>query len=205
MPVMSRVERAFCRSAPWQSFTGRVVLPWLLGDTELRGQVLEIGSGPGANAQALLERHGSVQLTATDLDPVMVAAARRRLAPYGRRVAVAKADATDLPFDDDDFDAAVSLLMLHHVIDWRDALAEVARVLRPGGTVVGYDLMDRLTARIVHLADRSPHRLLAPDDLAHGLAAAGFTAVEVDTAAGGTVARFRAAVPEDGHQREPSI
>lgn len=203
MPVMSRVERAFCRSAPWQSFTGRVVLPWLLGDTELRGQVLEIGSGPGANAQALLERHGSVQLTATDLDPVMVAAARLRLAPYGRRVAVAEADATDLPFDDDGFDAAVSLLMLHHVIDWRDALVEVARVLRPGGTVVGYDLMDRLTARIVHLADRSPHRLLAPDDLADGLAAAGFTAVEVDTAAGGTVARFRAAVPEDGHQREP--
>lgn len=203
MPVMSKVERAFCRSAPWQSFTGRVVLPWLLGGTELRGHVLEIGSGPGANGQALLERHGSVQLTATDLDPVMVAAARRRLAPYGRRVAVAEADATDLPFDDDGFDAAVSLLMLHHVIDWRDALVEVARVLRPGGTVVGYDLMDRLTARIVHLADRSPHRLLAPDDLAEGLAAAGFTAVEVDTAAGGTVARFRAAVPEDGYQREP--
>lgn len=97
MPVMSRVERAFCRSAPWQSFTGRVVLPWLLGDTELDGQVLEIGSGPGANGRALLERYRAVELTATDLDPVMVAAARRRLAPHGARVTVTKADATDLP------------------------------------------------------------------------------------------------------------
>ena len=192
MPVMSRVERAFCRSAPWQSFTGRVVLPWILGDTDLRGRVLEIGSGPGANGQALLRRHRAVQLTATDLDPVMVAAARLRLAPHGRRVAVAEADATDPPFDDDHFDAVVSLLMLHHVIDWEDALGEVARVLRPGGTLVGYDLTDRPTARIVHLADHSPHRLLASGELADGLASAGFAAVHVDTAALGTVARFRA-------------
>ncbi len=35
MPVMSKVERAFCRSAPWRSFTGRIVLPWVLGDTQL--------------------------------------------------------------------------------------------------------------------------------------------------------------------------
>ncbi len=192
MPVMSRVERAFCRSAPWQSFTGRVVLPWLLGDTELDGQVLEIGSGPGANGRALLERYRAVELTATDLDPVMVAAARRRLAPHGARVTVTKADATDLPFDDDHFDTAVSLLMLHHVIDWRDALVEVASVLRPGGTLVGYDLTDRRTARIVHLVDRSPHRLLASGELADGLDAAGFTAVQIDTAALGTVTRFRA-------------
>ena len=82
--------------------------------------------------------------------------------------------------------------MLHHVIDWRDALVEVARVLRPGGTLVGYDLTDRRTARIVHLVDRSPHRLLASGELADGLDAAGFTAVQIDTAALGTVTRFRA-------------
>ncbi len=195
MPVMSRIERAFCRSAPWQSFTGRVVLPWLLGDTGLVGAVLEIGSGPGANAGAILDRHRTVELTATDLDPVMVAAARRRLGSYGRRVVVTEADATDLAFDDDQFDTVVSLLMLHHVITWRDALSEAARVLRPGGTLVGYDLTDRLTARAVHLVDRSPHLLLAPGELIDGLAAAGFAGVEVDTAAFGAVARFRAAVP----------
>lgn len=195
MPVMSKVERAFCRSAPWRSFTGRIVLPWVLGDTQLRGEVLEIGSGAGANAQVLLERHPDMQLTATDLDPLMAASARRRLARYGHRVTVTEADTTALPFEDDRFDAVVSLLMLHHVIDWRDALDEVARVVRPGGTLVGYDLTNRLTARAVHLADRSPHRLLDPDDLEAGLVAAGFTAVQVDTAALGTVARFSATTP----------
>ena len=195
MPVMSKVERAFCRSAPWRSFTGRIVLPWVLGDAQLRGEVLEIGSGAGANAQVLLERHPDIQLTATDLDPVMVASARRRLASHGHRVTVTEADTTALPFEDDRFDAVVSLLMLHHVIDWRDALTEVARVLRPGGTLVGYDLTDRLTARAVHLADRSPHRLLDPNHLVAGLTAAGFTAVEVGTGVLGTVARFSATAP----------
>lgn len=195
MPVMSKVERAFCRSAPWRSFTGRIVLPWVLADTQLDGEVLEIGSGAGANAQVLLERHPDIQLTATDLDPVMVAAARRRLASHGHRVTVTEADTTALPFEDDRFDAVVSLLMLHHVIDWRDALTEVARVLRPGGTLVGYDLTDRLTARAVHLADRSPHRLLDPNHLVAGLTAAGFTAVEVDRGVLGTVARFSATAP----------
>lgn len=192
MPVMSRVERAFCRSAPWQGFTSRVVLPWVAGNPEPRGRVLEIGSGPGANARALLERYRSIDLTATDIDPVMVTAARKRLAPYDHRVDVLKADATHLPFNDDSFDTAVSLLMLHHVTDWRDTLAEVARVLRPGGTLVGYDLTDRFAARTIHLIDRSPHRLLSPADLAYGLTEAEFTAVQFNTAALGTVARFRA-------------
>ena len=192
MPVMSRVERAFCRSAPWQSFTGRVVLPWLLGDTGLDGAMLEIGSGPGANAGAILDRHRTIELTATDLDPVMVASARRRLASYGHRVVVSEADATDLPFDDDHFDTVVSLLMLHHVITWRDALSEAIRVLRPGGTLVGYDLTDRLTARAVHLVDRSPHQLLAPGELADGLATAGFSDIHLDAAVLGTVTKFRA-------------
>ena len=201
MPVMSKVERAFCRSAPWRAFTGRLVLPWVLDDTRLRGEVLEIGSGAGANAQVLLDRHPDMHLTATDLDPMMVASARRRLAPYGRRVTVTEADTTALPFEDDTFDAVVSLLMLHHVIDWRNALSEVARVLRPGGILVGYDLTDRLTARAMHLADRSPHRLLAPSDLTDGLAAAGFTAAQVDSRVLGTVARFSAAAPASVPQR----
>lgn len=195
MPVMSKVERAFCRSAPWRGFTRRVVLPWVLGGTQLRGEVLEIGAGAGANAEVLLDRHPGIQLTATDLDPVMVTSARRRLAPYGVRVTVTEADTTALPFEDDRFDAVVSLLMLHHIVDWRDALDELARVLRPGGTLVGYDLTDRPAARAVHLADRSPHRFLDPGDLAVALTAAGFTAVQVNTGVLGTVARFSATTP----------
>lgn len=72
MPVMSRVERAFCRSAPWCAATGRFVQPWVLGDTELRGEVLEVGSGAGTNTQVLIEGIPDITITATDLDPTHV-------------------------------------------------------------------------------------------------------------------------------------
>ena len=54
--------------------------------------------------------------------------------------------------------------MLHHIIDWERAVAEVARVLRPGGTFVGYDLLRTPLASLFHRLDGSPHRLLVPDD-----------------------------------------
>ncbi len=60
-----------------------------LGDTELRGQVLEMGSGPGANGRALLERHGTFELTARDLDPLTV--------PLQRDTAVASATSPIAP------------------------------------------------------------------------------------------------------------
>ena len=48
----------------------------------------------------------------------------------------AVADAQDLPFDDDSFDAVAALWMLYHVPDLHRGLAEIRRVLRPGGTFV---------------------------------------------------------------------
>ncbi|HAS13484.1 MAG TPA: SAM-dependent methyltransferase [Acidimicrobiaceae bacterium] len=192
MPVMSRVEAAFCRSAPWRAFTGRIVVPWVLRGEDLAGEVLEIGSGAGANAAVIAETQPQASITATDLDPTMVTAARARLAKYGTRATVAEADSTRLPFDDDHFDAAVSLLMLHHVIDWEAAIRELARVVRPGGRVVGYDLIATRGARLIHLADRSPHRLLSPNELCGSLIASGFHDVDVNPALGGLVARFHA-------------
>jgi len=76
------------------------------------------------------------------------------------------ADATALPFLDASFDSVVSCLMLHHIIDWEAAVAEVARVLRPGGTFVGYDLVRTPLAGLFHKLDGSPHRLVVPDDFA---------------------------------------
>lgn len=43
VPVMSKVEAAFCRSGPWQAFTAKVVMPWVLHGEDLAGDVLEIG------------------------------------------------------------------------------------------------------------------------------------------------------------------
>jgi SAM-dependent methyltransferase len=63
----------------------------------------------------------------TDYDDAMVAAATRLLARRQERVTVRQADATALPFGDDSFDAVLSVLMLHHVVNWEQALAEAAR------------------------------------------------------------------------------
>lgn len=159
MPVMSGVEQAFCRSGAWRSFSHRVVVPWAMQGHELVGEVLELGSGSGAMAAELLERFPRSRLTATDVDPRMLDAARARLGVYGKRAHVESADAASLPFDDQSFDAVVSFIMLHHVIEWEAALREAVRVLRPDGLLVGYDLVDSVPARVIHWLDRSPHRL----------------------------------------------
>ncbi len=107
----------------------------------LDGEVLEIGGGSGAMAAELLRKCPDVRLTLTDYDEVMVGTARTRLGEFGERVSVRQADATRLPFADASFDTVVSFIMLHHVIDGEAAVAEAGRVLRPGGRLIGYDLL----------------------------------------------------------------
>ncbi|MUL78169.1 class I SAM-dependent methyltransferase [Mycolicibacterium sp. CBMA 226] len=171
MPVMSKVERAFCCGAMWRTTT-RAVLDMLPAD-RLGERLLEIGSGSGAIAEGLASARPGLSITATDLDPVMVGAATQRLKD-NPHVTVQSADATRLPFDDGAFDSVVSCLMMHHVIEWEAAVAEISRVLGPGGLFVGYDLTRTPAATVVHRVDRSPFRLLNPDELVsegrrHGL------------------------------------
>jgi ubiquinone/menaquinone biosynthesis C-methylase UbiE len=161
MPVMSRFERAFCCGAVWRSTSAAIA-------RELRAQrlgrdVLEIGAGSGSVAQQLLSRNPELALTAIDIDPHMTQAAATRLVGFPDASAKT-ADATAMPFPDDSFDAVISCLMLHHIVDWERAVGEVARVLRPGGTFVGYDLVRTPLANLFHRLDGSPHRLLVPVD-----------------------------------------
>jgi ubiquinone/menaquinone biosynthesis C-methylase UbiE len=141
MSAMSAVEAAFCRSAPWRGFARRVVLPWALDGTAVEGDVLEIGGGSGAMAEALLDRHPGLRLTVTDIDPGMTSRMRRRFDRFGDRCSVQEADVLDLPHPDGSFDVVLSFLMLHHVLEWETALREAHRVLRPGGLLLGYDLV----------------------------------------------------------------
>jgi SAM-dependent methyltransferase len=187
MPVMSAVERTFCRNPLWNAVAGHVVLPWALQGVEPRGDVLEIGGGSGAMARQLLRRHPGVRLTLTDLDEVMLARARRELAG---RATVTTADATRMPFPDASFDLVLSFLMLHHVVTWEDALHEVARVLRPGGRFVGYDLLDTPPSRAVHTVDRSPHRLVRRHEFADAVRAAGMQPTRLRRGGAGSAIRF---------------
>jgi ubiquinone/menaquinone biosynthesis C-methylase UbiE len=85
------------------------------------------------------------RLTLTDLSPGMVETVRDAL---GDRAGYVVADAQELPFAEGSFDAAIANHMLFHVPDRPRALAEIARVLRPGGafraTTIGLDHLRRL-------------------------------------------------------------
>lgn len=169
---MSRSERAFCCGTLWRSSAATIA-------RELRAQrlghdVLEIGAGSGSVARHVLLSNPELAWTAIDIDERMTQAAATRLSGFPNASAKT-ADATAMPFADESFDAVVSCLMLHHIIDWEQTVAEVARVLRPGGSFVGYDLVRTPLARWFHRLDGSPHRLLVPAELRaecarHGLA-----------------------------------
>jgi ubiquinone/menaquinone biosynthesis C-methylase UbiE len=92
------------------------------------GEVLEVGCGTGL----ILEKLAGYAKRAegVDLSPGMLALARER------GLSVREGSATELPFDDDSFDAVVSFKVLAHVPEIERALSEMARVCRPGGHVI---------------------------------------------------------------------
>lgn len=153
---MERLEKRLLSSGLWRVMTQRAVIPWVVSftDNELpaEAEVLEVGSGGGFNAEALLRRFPNWRLTATDYDPDMIELAGRRLARFGDRARLEQADATALPYDDASFDIVLSIGVLHHVGAWEKALTEGARVLRPGGALLAVDLLDRFFIRPVRRA-----------------------------------------------------
>jgi ubiquinone/menaquinone biosynthesis C-methylase UbiE len=190
MPTMSRFESGFCRSAPWRFWARRVVLPWALQGIHPGGHVLEIGAGSGAMAAELLAGYPGITMTVTDFDSDMVAAAERRLVPYAERSTARQADATALPFDDDAFDVVLSWIMLHHTIEWEKALAEAVRVVRPGGHVVGYDLLSTAPLRALHQAEGARFRMMKFAELRHAVRQLPAAQAVLTPGGGGFVVRF---------------
>jgi trans-aconitate methyltransferase len=99
--------------------------------------VLDAGCGTGALAAALARRDPAARITGTDLSEAFLAAARVRVPGAAFR----QGDITHLPDADGAFDAALSLLVLQFVPDRAAAVAELARVTRPGG-IVGAAMWD---------------------------------------------------------------
>src|SRR6478672_7657363 len=99
-----------------------------------RGRVLELGAGTGAN----LDLYPEVveELVLAEPDPHMSKRLRAKLAESGGEARVVEAPAERLPFEEGSFDTAVVTLVLCTVPDPQAALAEVARVLRPGGQLL---------------------------------------------------------------------
>lgn len=111
--------------------------PWVAGQLPLRpgDHVLDIGCGPGwfwAGAVDALPQ--PINLTLADLSPGMIqeAVGRCQALSLGS-VRGEAADATALPFADASFDAVIAMHMLYHLPDPAAAIAEMERVLKPGG------------------------------------------------------------------------
>jgi len=130
-------------------------------------RVLDVGAGTGAVAFALASRVREV--VAVDADEAMAARARADAPP---NVEVVVADAERLPFEDFSFDLAASVRTLHHTRRPELVVAELARVTRPGGTILVADQLapvDPLAAfelnRFERARDASTTRVLSDGDL----------------------------------------
>ena len=103
--------------------------------------VLDVGTGPGMLLVELAARRPDLRLTGVDLSPSMIATATRNLAAAGvSDAACVVADVAKMPFPDGVFDLVISSLSMHHWDHIDAAVPELARVLRPGGRVLIYDL-----------------------------------------------------------------
>jgi ubiquinone/menaquinone biosynthesis C-methylase UbiE len=100
------------------------------------GQVLEIGCGHGEGIREIVRWFHPGRVDAFDLDEAQVARARSRLrdgAMDGASLRLWVGDAERVAAEDARYHAVFEIAILHHVPGWRRALAEVRRVLRPGG------------------------------------------------------------------------
>ncbi len=97
-------------------------------------RLLEVGCGRGAGARLVAREFQPEALCAMDLDFRMIRQAKAYLSPEERQeIFLSVADATRLPYRDGAFDAVFGFGVLHHVPLWQAALAEIARVIKPGG------------------------------------------------------------------------
>jgi ubiquinone/menaquinone biosynthesis C-methylase UbiE len=122
----------------------------------LTGDVLDLGAGTGANFPvfaAARQAGVALRVTALEPDPHMLRRARRRAAELDLPVTFADAPAEALPFPAASFDAIAATLVLCTVRDPERALAEAARVLRPGGELRFIEHV-RGDGRAAHWQDR---------------------------------------------------
>ena len=92
---------------------------------------LEVGVGTGRIALPIVER--GFAYTGVDISENMLNELRQKLAGKSHRLVLLNADATDLPFENASFDVVLAVHVLHLIPDWRQALAAIRRVLKPGG------------------------------------------------------------------------
>jgi ubiquinone/menaquinone biosynthesis C-methylase UbiE len=175
--LLNRIEKLAMnnpvRAASQRYFEARRLLD--LGGRMRGGNALEVGCGRCVGIEIILGTFGATHVDGFDLDPDMVVRATRRLAARGQRVRLWVGDAEKIEAPDAAYDAVFDFGIIHHVLAWRGALGEVARVLKPGGRFYAEEVLARfihhpLWRRVLEhpMEDRFDRR-----EFEHGLAAAG--------------------------------
>lgn len=151
--LMNKLETFLVTSPANRVFQRCVEIPTLrrLGGRTQGARALEIGCGSGYGTKLIIDQFGAATADAVDLDPAMVTRARRRLRRYSDQVRVVQGSADDLQAalgaGDATYDAVFDFGIIHHVTNWRDAVAEAARVLRPGGRLFFLEVTATALAR----------------------------------------------------------
>ena len=129
-------------------------------------RVLDVGCGPGHLSTRLADRHG-LQVTGLDLDPAMIGRASARAAARPgdgdqHRPSFVVGDVASLAFPDGSFDLVVSTLSMHHWAEPAAGLAEIGRVLRPGGRALIWDFQPGARPHLF-----GPRHAQLPDPVQH--------------------------------------
>ena len=100
--------------------------------------ILEIGCGRGVGTKLIQKNFQARLIHAIDLDPRMIARAKKRVKDPA--ISFQVASAAHIPFEKNTFDAVIDFGIIHHIPDWKNCLVEVHRVLKPGGEFLLEDL-----------------------------------------------------------------
>jgi len=180
-------------SEEWRQTLRDRALPFAFGGlsvADLGDDVLEIGPGPGLTTELLAPQ--VARLTSVEIDTALARSLAERM--VGTNVDVIEADATAMPFEDGRFTGAATIAMFHHVpsAELQDALlADVLRVLRPGGVLVASDSVASDDLERFHEDDI--YNPIDPSTLPGRLDRIGYVEVDIDVNAYAWACRARRA------------
>lgn len=157
---LNLIERWYVKS-PLRRAAQLLVMQWFRSTVALKtgSTILEVGCGHGVGAKLISEAYRPDRLYLLDLDFQMIQKANQRINGQNEnRFSLCVGDAVRLPFVDNSLDAVFGFGVLHHLLDWQNGLAEVARVLKHGGAYFMEEYYPSLYQNII-----TKHVLAHPD------------------------------------------